>query len=209
MASRTGETTRLVLVRHGEIEANRTRIWHGSTDSPLTERGARQAERAAEFLCTRHGDAVALYCSPLRRSRDTAAAISRALGLPARIEPDMSEYSIGELEGRSYAELALPDGLFERIRADPGFAPPRGESPRAVAERVLRVFRSLAAAHAGARVIVVGHGASLALGLSALLDGEPGTWFRYHQSNCGVSELALGDAPALLAFDQTDHLSDL
>ena len=37
------EHPRLLLLRHGQIKANRQGRWHGSTDSPLTWRGRRQA----------------------------------------------------------------------------------------------------------------------------------------------------------------------
>jgi probable phosphoglycerate mutase len=198
---------RLILVRHGEIEANVSRVWHGSTDSPLTERGVRQAECAARYLRETSSDAVALYSSPQRRALDTAAPIASALGLEPRIEPGVAEYSIGELEGTPYAELMRPEGFFDRIREDPGYAPPGGESPRAVAERVLRAFASIARAHGDARVILVAHGAALALGLALLLEGDAQAWIRFHKSNCGVSELELTDPPALLAFDRKDHLA--
>ena len=57
--------TVLTLVRHGETSANLDGVWHGSTDTPLTERGRRQAERVAGFLAQRHRDATALYSSHL------------------------------------------------------------------------------------------------------------------------------------------------
>ncbi len=31
--------TRVILVRHGETEANKLQMWHGSLDAPLTARG--------------------------------------------------------------------------------------------------------------------------------------------------------------------------
>ncbi|NNL65265.1 MAG: hypothetical protein HKP30_03380, partial [Myxococcales bacterium] len=56
------DRTLLTLVRHGETAANLTGVWHGSTDTPLTERGRRQAERVAEHLAGRHaGEVRALY----------------------------------------------------------------------------------------------------------------------------------------------------
>ena len=43
-------TRTLLLVRHGESEGNAARMFTGHSASPLTERGARQAEALAAAL---------------------------------------------------------------------------------------------------------------------------------------------------------------
>jgi len=200
------ETTTLVLVRHGEIAANAARIWHGSTDSELTELGRSQAGRVAAHLGARRPRPVALYTSPLARTRATAAPIAAQLGLEARVEPGLAEYGIGELEGESYADLATVHRFFERIAGDPDFAPPGGESPRALIARVGEALRRIAAAHLGGEVVVVSHGAALGFTLGSLIDGDSRQWQRYHLANCAVSELVLEPAPRLLSWNRTDHL---
>ncbi len=42
--------TKLMLVRHGETEANVSQVWQGSLDAPLTKRGLLQVERLATAL---------------------------------------------------------------------------------------------------------------------------------------------------------------
>lgn len=196
----------LVLVRHGEIAANAARIWHGSTDSHLTELGVAQAGRTAAHLAAREPRPLALYTSPLARTRATAAAIAARLGLEARIEPGLAEYGIGELEGQSYADLFQVHRFFERITADAEFAPPGGESPRQVIARVSDALARIARAHRGEQVVVVSHGAALGLALGALIDGDWNQWQRYHLSNCALSELVLEPAPRLLSWNKTEHL---
>ena len=44
-------TTHLILIRHGQIQANLDKRWHGWTDSALTDMGITQAERVAELGC--------------------------------------------------------------------------------------------------------------------------------------------------------------
>lgn len=196
----------LVLVRHGEIAANAARIWHGSTDSELTDLGHEQAGRTALHLSQRRPQPVALYTSPLSRTRATAARIGEHLGLDPRIEPGLAEYGIGELEGESYADLARVHRFFERIASDPGFAPPGGESPRQLIARVGDALRRIALAHRGEQVVVVSHGAALGFTLGSLLDGDTNQWQRYHLANCAVSELVLEPAPRLLSWNRTEHL---
>mgnify|MGYP002214341358 CR=1 FL=1 len=56
---------RLLLLRHGQITANRVGRWHGSTDSPLTLRGRWQAWRTGRYL-SKNETFAAVYTSLLR-----------------------------------------------------------------------------------------------------------------------------------------------
>jgi probable phosphoglycerate mutase len=200
--------TVLTLVRHGETTANVEGVWHGSIDTELTDRGRRQAEQVARHLAGTRPEAAAVYASPLIRSRDTARAIAEALGLETRIEPDLTEYHLGSLEGVSYRILTAKHRLFERMYEDPDHCPGGGESPRQVAERYATVLRRIAAAHRGQNPIVVGHGGALTLGLALLVDGDVTSWRRV-MGNCAVSDLVLDPRPELVSFNHTDHLEGL
>jgi probable phosphoglycerate mutase len=200
--------TILTLVRHGETTANVEGVWHGSIDTQLTERGLRQAEQVARHLALTRPDAAAVYASPLIRSRRTARRIADALGLEVRIEPDLTEYHLGSLEGVSYRELTAKHRLFERMREEPDHSPGGGESPRQVAERYAGAFRRIAAFHPGGNPIVVAHGGALTLGLALLVDGEVTAW-RNVMGNCAVSDLRMDPQPELLSFNHTDHLENV
>ena len=202
----TDTAATLLLVRHGQIAANAERVWHGSTDSPLTERGREEAARTARHLAVRAPRPIALYTSPLLRARETAEPIAAELGLSARVEPGLAEYGIGELEGVSYLALAQQHRFFEKIAADPDFAPPLGESPRQVVARVSAALAAIAGAHRGGPVVVVSHGAALGLALGSLLERDANQWQRFHLANCGLSELVLEPAPRLLSWNATGHL---
>jgi broad specificity phosphatase PhoE len=204
MSSRTV----LLLVRHGETPANVERVWHGSTDTPLSERGRAQARAVARFLAGEGARAGALYTSPLQRAAHTAREIGEALGLAPVTEPELSEYQIGAWEGRSYRELLEQEDFWGRIARDPDFAPAGGESVRQVAERFVRVVRRIAAAHPGGSTVLVSHGGTMALGLGWLLDARHGSWRRVMR-NCAVSELVFDPDPRLSRFDETSHLDAL
>lgn len=198
----------LTLVRHGETSANLDGVWHGSTDTPLTERGRLQAERVAEYLAQRHPDATTVYSSPLARARDTANLISTRLGIPLVIDPDLAEYHLGSWEGVSYADLHQKHRFWERIKEDADFAPHGGESPRVVVQRFTDSLRRISVKHAGERVVVVAHGGALSMVLAALLDGDYSQWKRV-MHNCAVSELVIDPSPSLLSFNQIEHLEGI
>jgi broad specificity phosphatase PhoE len=130
--------TTLVLVRHGETPANLERVWHGSTDTPLSERGLAQARHVAERLAASEPRPSFLYTSPLQRAVHTAREIGGVLGLAPQVDAELSEYALGSWEGRSYRELLEREDFWGRIARDPDFAPEGGESVRQVAERFAR-----------------------------------------------------------------------
>ncbi len=198
--------TVLSIVRHGETPANAGGVWHGSTDTPLSERGHGQAGRVASHLALTRADAVALYSSPLTRARHTADPISAALGLPILIHDDLQEYHLGTWEGRTYQELLAEHRLFERMNEDPDWQPGGGESPRQVAERLAGALRAIAEMHPGDRVIVVSHAGALTLGFGLLVDDDPRSW-RRSMDNTAVTDLRMSARPELVTFNETVHLS--
>lgn len=201
---------RLLLLRHGQIKANRQGRWHGSTDSALTWRGRRQAARTARHLARQQTPVRAIYSSPLNRCRTTAEAVGQRLGLPVHIHNDLREYAIGEWENLRFEELVRRHRFVARATEDHEFAPPGGgETLRQVAERMtgaLDHIRRLPEADAGGPVLIVSHGAAMAVALGALLDDDPARWTDYHFANCSLTELVLSPVPYVNFFNLTHHL---
>ena len=155
-----------------------------------------------------NADACAIYSSDLQRARHTAEPIAHALGLEIVLDAGLREYDLGSWEGKTYRELQEHHQLWDHMRDDPHYAPHGGESPLEVAERFTDSLRRIAAAHAGERVVVVGHGGALSLAFAALLAGDYTAWGRV-MNNCGVSELRLDPTPRVSRFNQTLHLEGL
>src|SRR5687768_2128817 len=82
-------------LRHGETEANASRIIAGSLDVDLTPLGREQAQAAARALSRE--PITAVYSSPLRRARETAEPVAEALALPIILIGEIAERNWGEL----------------------------------------------------------------------------------------------------------------
>lgn len=193
-------------MRHGQIEANVEFRWHGSTDHHLTPQGREEARRLAAYLAKTRPGVAAVYTSPLVRAATTAALIAESLGVPVETAAGLAEYGIGVLENETFADLAGRHRFFEQADGDLDWAPPGGESLGAVGARVLDAWRTIARAHPAGEVVVVSHGAAIAIGLACLLDGDARVWTRYRMRNTSVTELELEPVPRLLAFDVVAHL---
>lgn len=197
----------LLLLRHGQILANRRGLWHGSTDSALTWRGRLQARRTARHLEAHHPHLRAIYSSPLQRCQRTAEQVGRRFDLQPQVLDDLREYAIGDWEGMPFHVLAREHDFVTRATTDPEFAPPGGESLAEVAGRIVPVIRQIHDQHEpDAQVLVVGHGAALAIALGSLIDSSPEHWTNYHFANCSLTELMLSPSPYVNFFNSTQHL---
>lgn len=192
--------TTLILVRHGQTAANTGGIWHGSTDTPLSEEGRQQAQRVARGIA-RRVTPTAIYASGLERARHTAEAVAKELGMAVVVEEGLREYDLGAWEGRTYKELWEKEDLWGHMKRDPDFAPHGGESPREVSDRLVGALRQIANRHVGETVVCVSHGGALSMALGHLLDGDYSQWRRL-LDNCAVAELHFGEEPALGAFNE-------
>ncbi len=148
---------RLILVRHGETEYNRSGLTLGRADVPLNDRGRAQARAlAASFART----PAAIYASPLARALDTARAIGFATGVTVITEPALIEMDVGEMEHLTGAELRerYPDFLrlwFSGAAADARM--PDGETLREVQERAWAAIERIRQVRPDAEVVAVTH----------------------------------------------------
>ena len=197
----------ILLLRHGQILANVHGRWHGSTDSALTWRGRRQVRRTARHLASSEPHISAIYSSPLQRCVGTAESVARRLDIEVEIRDELREYAIGEWEDMPFRELAENHDFVNKATADPEFAPPGGESLSAVAQRIVAAVNDIHGAHpADAKVLLVGHGAAMAVALASLIDQDPAGWTNYHFANCSLTELVLSPAPYVNFFNSIQHL---
>ena len=194
------ERTVLTLVRHGQTAANTGGIWHGSTDTPLSDHGREQAARVAEGIRKRFRP-DAIYASDLQRAHDTARAISAAVDVEIQLEPGLREYDLGSWEGRPYRELWDKEDLWGNMKKDPDFALHGGESPRQVTDRLVGTLKAIAGKHPGQRVVCVAHGGAMSMAMGHILDGDYSQWKRI-LDNCSVAEIAFTEEPELLCFNE-------
>lgn len=154
--------TRLILVRHGETEWNRTRMIQGHRDIPLNEVGLAQARAVAGQLAAEPIRAV--YTSDLARARETARAIAEVHDLAVIDEPALRERHWGRFQGLRFDEIeALAPQAYQRmVVRDPAYVlDGGGESIEAVVARVRTTLMRLGAAHRGSTVVAVAHGGVL------------------------------------------------
>ncbi len=103
---------KLFIVRHGQTESNRLKIYAGQSDEPLENEGINQAHVVGQALS---GEKVsAVYSSPVRRALQTAQIIavyfhervSERKDLKVKAVEGLREMALGPWEGLSEDEVA-------------------------------------------------------------------------------------------------------
>jgi len=151
-----GKKGRLILVRHGESEGNRDRIFTTTpAELALTDLGRTQAADAAVKIGTRFAPELVIS-SPYLRARHTAEIIAAGLELPLKIEPHLHEREMGDLKGQPY-DAVLRDQAYDPERRWL-WTPPGGESFDDVKRRAAPVIDRLAREHPGKELVIVSHG---------------------------------------------------
>jgi 2,3-bisphosphoglycerate-dependent phosphoglycerate mutase len=229
----------LHIIRHAQstnnaLDDQRFRV----SDPLLTETGLRQAELLAEHLAhgsgrftpSTHPSSAAgggygithLYCSPMRRTLQTALPVSQALGLKPEIWIEIHEYggiwldhgdaggvrgypgmTRGEIKSQ-FPSYTIPDGVTER-----GWWQGAQEEPEPFLARAAWVVDTLHSwAERNERVAIITHGAFIDGLLNMLLKVTRVQPVYYHHDNTGISLIDFRrDGKLSIRFvNRLDHL---
>lgn len=95
---------KLLVIRHGESEADLLDVHEGRADFALTERGHRQAEAMANYVADNY-NVSKIYASTLTRAKQTAQHLSDKIGIPIVFDENLMEFNNGLLAGLPRAEV--------------------------------------------------------------------------------------------------------
>jgi broad specificity phosphatase PhoE len=117
---------KLILVRHGHTPLNspgedeRLRSW---LDVPLDQKGLEEAAKTADML-DRYPVEV-IYCSDLRRARQTAEVLRRRVKAPVMATSELRPWNLGAFGGQRVKDI-LP--FLNLLNQRPDLPAPSGES---------------------------------------------------------------------------------
>ncbi|WP_079915104.1 histidine phosphatase family protein [Paenibacillus sp. 32352] len=142
----------ILMIRHGESEADILKVHEGRADFPLTELGRKQVKLMAEKV-NRQYPPDFIWASTLRRASETAGVLANTVGCPVQYEDELMEYNNGVLAGLSYEEgrkYARPKAAHERIE--------NGESDIEFRMRIEVIFSKILNSSPYERIAIVAHG---------------------------------------------------
>ncbi len=162
--------TRLLLIRHGEVEASYQRLFGGRIDMNLSPRGKRQAKTLADYLEAKTIDAI--YASPMKRVQQTLAPTLKLNGHEQTIFPDLREVDFGDWTGLGWTavreKFGFPEYAWLEQLEHPGS--PNGESGKMFRARVEPCLREILRKHPNQNVAIFCHGGVIRMILAILLE---------------------------------------
>lgn len=97
---------RFILIRHGQIQQHKEKIFLGQTDVPLSDKGREQAIAAADEVESFEIQTDRIYTSDLLRASQTAKVIQLGADIPELIlEPGLREMNLGPWDGKFISEI--------------------------------------------------------------------------------------------------------
>ncbi|MBA3944126.1 MAG: histidine phosphatase family protein [Herpetosiphonaceae bacterium] len=202
---------RLILVRHGESEWNRSSRYQGQADAPLSDLGIRQAEALGQRLALEKLDAI--YASPLQRALRTAEAIARFHPhVPFTQDKALYEIHHGDWQGLLAKEVReqYPEGLDEWRMYPTRSQMPNGESFSNILKRTLNFRERMLQLHLNETVLVSTHDVVIKILIADALGMPMDRLNRIWVTNASISVLEYADAlPFLVSLGEACHLGQL
>src|SRR3954454_735820 len=181
-----GVQTTLVLVRHGDTDHTRRRLFSGRTgsDPGLNDSGRAQVRATAEWLAPLAERSPVLLSSPMRRTRESGEILAERLGVALTTDDGFVESSFGSWEGLTYTEALEQDRAALTTWLDDVDQPAggTGDSLTGMAGRMEKVLDRVLADHAGRTVVAVTHLTPIKLLLAQVLESPLSSLFRIEVS---------------------------
>ena len=161
--------TRLLLIRHGEVEASYQKKFGGTIDMNLSPNGKRQAKILADYLRDKTIDAI--YASPMKRVQQTLAPTLKLKRQPQTIFAGLREIDFGQWSGLGWLEVQERFGFqsHQWLHQIHRHGVPDGESGKVFRARVEPPLRQIIKNHAGENVAIFCHGGVIRMILAILL----------------------------------------
>ncbi len=161
------------ILRHGHSLRNAKNIvvcWPEKIHCPLTEKGEKEAEKAAQEI----KKADLIFSSDLLRTKQTAEIVSKKTGAKIIFDKRLREIDMGELNGKTVKQaakfwdeknnLSKIDYCLKRFEVKA----PKGENYFDVKKRVYDFLKDVDKKHKGKNIVVVSHEIPLTLLESAV-----------------------------------------
>jgi probable phosphoglycerate mutase len=202
--------TFIYFIRHGETVMTPTRKFSGtgSLDPELMQEGLDQADLVAEEAVKLCADV--LIASPLKRTRQTAEAISRTTGLEITFDESWYELSFGDWDGKSIEEVKEEDpDAYQAWLNSTAYAPNGGESYDEASVRIEEALEKLVAEHPGKKVIVVTHNGVIKTAIKLAMGAPAEAVFHIDASPCSISSISIWPSDGLRAVRSVNERGHL
>jgi len=170
----------IILMRHGQTNANKNFIVQGRMDNPLNEDGIRQAYRTGQYFLNNDVEFDMVISSPLKRAFATAELVNKGMLMkrPIVLDKGLIERNFGDYDGKE-----INDDYYYLIKR--GLVP-NMETNEELENRVCTSLKDICKKYPNKKLLVVTHSHVIKALLTRLLDNF--TW-KDQLYNCSLNHL--------------------
>ncbi len=204
--------TTLILIRHGESEANRQEVFAGHIDPDLQNKGLKQAELTAKYIADNYS-VDRIYSSDLRRAYKTALCLAEVTNLQVIPKQELREINAGKWEGVKFSDLRemYPEEYSMWINHIGRSYCVGGETVKQLGDRIMTALTKIAEENDGKVVAIATHATPIRVAQSLVISGaldemENIPWV----SNASLSVLQYNNGEwKVISIGEDSHLSEL
>ncbi len=198
----------LYITRHGETEWNIQKRIQGHKDSPLTEKGRKQAQALGNYLKNIPFEKV--FVSDSNRAYETACTIMEGRDVPIIKEVRLREMNIGIWEGSTFEEVERLDPIesYHFWHEPHLYQPQGGESFFNTRDRAYSFIQELIEQHQEGNILLVTHTITLKHIMSLWDEREVAELWNepfVSQTSLSIVELEEGQG-TIKVYAETPHL---
>lgn len=199
----------LLIIRHGQSDADLLGVHEGRADFPLTALGEQQAKSLGAYVSEYFPPDIIL-ASPLIRAKRTAETLQSYIGCDLLFESDLMEFNNGVLAGLAKEEARVkyplpPLGRPIHIRIEQGESELefrfRAEN---IYHKIMQDFQSYN------RVAIVSHGGFISQFIKAFLQQPNTSDYAFATGDTGIHLLEVIENKRIIRFmNRQEHLIEL
>src|SRR6202167_289226 len=200
--------TKILLIRHGNVEGIKPERFRGRAPLDLTDLGRAEAQAVARRVAGTWQPSR-IYTSPMGRCVETGAAIAKACGAPTEICDDLTDIDYGAWQFKTFDEAKSANpALFAAWFATPHLIRfPGGESLQDLVARAGNALRFVLGRHPDDTIVLVGHDSVNRALLLELLDQPLPPDGRVAQDPCCLNEIDIDAGKVCIRrINETAHL---
>ncbi|MRX56144.1 histidine phosphatase family protein [Bacillus idriensis] len=194
----------ILLIRHGQSEADILKVHEGRADFPLTEIGRKQVQLMAERVKNEFPPEI-VWSSTLQRAKETASLLSNKVGCPIQFKEELMEFNNGIQAGLTFEEAKKypnPKYLHDRFE--------EGETHIEFRMRIESIFSKILSSSLHNRIAIVAHGGVINCLLRSFFHMPVTKDFYFKNGDTGISFIEITEQGKVIHFlNNTSHLDKL
>ncbi|WP_088071890.1 histidine phosphatase family protein [Gottfriedia luciferensis] len=195
----------ILLIRHGQSEADILNVHEGRADFSLTDLGVKQVQKMAERVKNDFVPEI-IWASTLKRAKETATILSKVTDCEIIFEDDLMEHNNGVLAGLSFEDAKkIPSPKYPHESVE------NGESAIEFRMRMEMIFSRIVASSSNReRIAIVAHGGVIHNLIHSFFKMPIHTEFGFFTGDTGIHLLEINEKGRFVRFlNDTSHIKSL